>query len=132
MLERINEGSKMNTNKLYLITVNDKKFDEWCKVKRKDLKKTPIALDHFNEGYNGVARGNYLARATFVCYWEIYSSNSLARLAPAITQASLIHMMHRFLELDNSEQEIEVVNQMMINFLRLLQKLDSGNADEEE
>ena len=31
-----------------------------------------------------------------------------------------------------SQQEIEVVNQMMVNFLRLLQKLDAGNTDEEE
>lgn len=129
-MEEINGGSGMN--KLYLTCTNNKKFEEWAKQNRSKLKKTPAALDHFNQGYNQVAVGNYLARASFVCYWEIYSSNSLARLAPAITQASLIHMMHRFLELDNSEQEIEVVNQMMINFLRLLQKLDSGNADEEE
>tara|TARA_R110002020_G_scaffold53057_2_gene148711 strand:- start:9175 stop:9624 length:450 start_codon:yes stop_codon:yes gene_type:complete len=118
----------MNTNKLYLITVNDKKFDEWCKVKRKDLKKTPIALDHFNEGYNGVARGNYLARATFVCYWEIYNSNDIARLAPAITQASLIHMMHRFIEM-GKEEEIIVCQNLASNFLRLLQVLNTNEGE---
>lgn len=119
-------------NKLYLICTNNNKFEEWSKQNRKRLKKTPAAYEHFNEGYNQVANGNYLARASFVCYWEIYNSNSLARLAPAITQASLIHMMHRFLELENSQQEVEIVNQLMVNFLRLLQKLDTGNADEEE
>ena len=122
----------MNLNKLFLITTNDKKFDAWAKETKKRLVKNPLAFEHFNLAYADVARGNYLARASFVCYWEIYNSNSLARLAPAITQASLIHMMHRFLELENSQQEVEIVNQLMVNFLRLLQKLDTGNADEEE
>ena len=118
----------MNTSKLYLITANDKKFDEWCKVMKKDLKKNPLALDHFNQGYNDVARGNYLARATFVCYWEIYGNNDIARLAPAITQASLIHMMHRFIE-QNKQEEIMICQNLASNFLRLLQALSTNEGE---
>lgn len=120
-------------NKIYLITTNDKKFDDWAKQIRKKLNRNPSALDHFNTAYNDIARGNYLARASFVCYWEIFSNGSLARLAPAMTQATLIHMMHRFLEQERFE-EVNVVQQIMNNFLRLLQALDStkGETDEQE
>jgi len=120
-------------NKLYMITVNNKKFDEWCKQTRNKLKrrKNDGALDHFNAGYNDVARGNYLARASFVCYWEIYADNNLAKLAPAVTQASMIHMFHRFLEA-GMEQEAQVVTQLMSNFLRLLQALQGKDSNEEE
>lgn len=41
-----------------------------------------------------------------------------------MTQATLIHMMHRFIEMEKYE-EVNVINQMMINFLRLLGSLDS-------
>jgi hypothetical protein len=115
-------------NKIYLITTNNKKFDSWSKEMKKKLK--GAALDHFNAGYNDVVNGNYLARASFVCYWEIYRNDSLARLAPAITQASMIHMMHRFMEM-KMQEEVEVVQQLMWNFLRLLQSLDGGNNEEE-
>ena len=47
-----------------------------------------------------------------------------------MTQASLIHLLHRFIEM-GAEDEIEVVSMMMQNFLRLLSKLD-GEIDEEE
>jgi hypothetical protein len=121
-------------NKLYLITTNNNKFNEWAKQKKKKLKGG--ALEQFNGGYNEVANGNYLARASFVCYWEIYSQGSLAKLAPAITQATMIHMLHRFIEMDATE-EVEIVSMMMQNFLRLLTKLDknennNGESSEEE
>jgi hypothetical protein len=116
-------------NKLYLITTNNKKFDSWSKQLKKNLK--GLALDHFNSGYNDTVNGNYLARASFVCYWEIYSNDSLARLAPAITQASLIHMLHRFMEMQMHE-EVRVVEQLMMNFLRLLQRLEGEENNEEE
>ena len=55
---------KMN-NKLWLITTNDKrKFDEWAKKQKKALNE--VELEHFNMGYAGIAKGNYLARASFV------------------------------------------------------------------
>lgn len=116
-------------NKLYLITTNNKKFDSWSKEMKKKLK--DAALDHFNSGYNDVVNGNYLARASFVCYWEIYNNDSLARLAPAITQASFIHMMHRFME-KGMQDEVQVVQQLMFNFLRLLQRLEGDETSEEE
>jgi hypothetical protein len=116
------------SNKLYLITVNDKKFDEWAKQNKKRLK--GIALDHFNAGYADMVKGQYLARASFVCYWEIYNNNSLAKIAPAMTQASFIHMLHRFMERGN-EEEIMIVQTMMANFLRLLQKLNEPIGEEE-
>ena len=120
------------SNKLFLITTNNKKFEEWSKQNKKRLK--GMALDHFNAGYNDVVNGNYLARASFVCYWEIYNNNSLARVAPAMTQASLIHMMHRFME-RGQQEEVIVVQQLMSNFLRLLQNLNeppNGEINEEE
>lgn len=116
-------------NKLYLITTNNKKFDSWSKEMKKKLK--DAALDHFNSAYNELVNGNYLARASFVCYWEIYANDSLARLAPAITQASLIHMFHRFMEIGMPE-EARVVEQMMMNFLRLLQRMEGDGKNEEE
>ena len=124
-------------NKLYMVTVNNKKFDEWAKQQKVKLKrrKNESALEHFNQGYNDCVNANYLVRASFVCYWEIYSNNDLARLAPAITQASLIHMLHRFMERGDME-EINVVQQIMSNFVRLLSVLDrppqKGSIDEEE
>ena len=114
-------------NKLYLITTNNKKFDEWAKQNKKRLK--DFALDHFNAGYNDVVKGNYLARASFVCYWEIYNNNSLAKVAPAMTQASMIHMMHRFME-SGQQDEVMVVQQLMSNFLRLLSKLNESEEEE--
>jgi len=121
------------SNKLYLITTNNKKFEEWSKQNKKRLKGS--ALEHFNAGYNDMVNGNYLARASFVCYWEIYNNNSLAKIAPAITQASFIHMMHRFME-RGQQDEVIVTQQLMSNFLRLLQALnqepDKGESNEEE
>ena len=119
-------------NKLYMITVNNKKFDEWAKRQKIKLKrrKNEAALEHFNVGYNDCVNANYLVRASFVCYWEIYSNNDLARLAPAITQASFIHMLHRFIERGDME-EVNVVQQIMANFVRLLSVLDTPNKNKE-
>ncbi len=119
-------------NKIYLITTNNKKFDDWAKKTKKGLKEH--ALEHFNQGYNDTVKGSYYARASFVCYWEIYNNGSLAKLAPAITQASLIHMMHRFME-NGKQDEVIVVQQLMSNFLRLLSYLnepeEASNNEEE-
>ena len=41
-------------NKLWLITTNDKKFDEWAKKQKKALNE--VELEHFNMGYAGIAR----------------------------------------------------------------------------
>ena len=119
-------------NKLYMVTVNNKKFDEWAKQQKVKLKrrKNESALEHFNQGYNDCVNANYLVRASFVCYWEIFSNNDLARLAPAITQASLIHMLHRFMERGDME-EVNVVQQIMANFVRLLSVLDTPNKNKE-
>ena len=117
----------MNFNKLFLICNNNKKFDNWTLQYKKNL--DGLALDHFNQGWVDVKQGNYLARAIFVCYWEIYSNGNLAKVSPAITQASLIHLMHRFLEQERYE-EVEVVQQMISNFLRLLTVVDTKEEEE--
>ena len=114
-------------NKIYLITTNNKKFDDWAKKTKKGLK--DYALEHFNQGYSETVKGSYYARASFVCYWEIYQNGSLAKLAPAITQASLIHMLHRFLESEMND-EVVVVQQLMSNFLRLLSRLNESEEEE--
>ena len=127
---------KRMNNKLYMITVNNKKFEEWVKQFRIKLmrRKNKMALDNFSAGYNAVRLGNYLARASFVCYWEIYSNGNLAKISPAITQATMVHMLHRFIELEKYE-EVEVITGLMTNFLRLLgalEKTKSGDVNEEE
>ena len=119
----------MNTNKLYRICTNNKEFDAWCKEMKKKLSKS-ILIDHFNQGYVEVAKGKYLARASFVCYWEIYSNGNIAKLAPAITQASLIHLLHRFIEKETYEK-VEVITKMLSDFLRLLNKVNEQDGEEE-
>ena len=120
-------------NKLYMITVNLKKFDEWYKQTKIKLKrrKNPMAIEHFDAGYADIRNGNYLARASFVCYWEIYSDNNLARIAPAITQATMIHMLHRLIE-QGKDAEVQAMSQIMTNFLRLLGVIEAGAKNEEE
>jgi len=115
-------------NKLYLICTNDKKFASWVDEQRKRLRRTPILLDHFNSSVGEMRYANHLAKATFVSYWEIQRGGGLLKMSPAITQATLIHLMHRFLE-QEKEQEAHVTNQMISNFLRLLQAVE---PDEEE
>ena len=119
-------------NKLYMITVNNKRYSEWVKQTQIKLKrrKNRMALDHFNAGHADISDGNYLARASFVCYWEIAENNNLARLAPAITQATLVHLFHRFIEA-GMQEEVTVIQQIMSNYLRLLHRLE-GETDEEE
>jgi len=115
-------------NKLYLICTNDKKFASWVDEQRKRLRRTPILLDDFNSSVGEMRYANHLAKATFVSYWEIQRGGGLLKMSPAITQATLIHLMHRFLE-QEKEQEAHVTNQMISNFLRLLQAVE---PDEEE
>ncbi len=121
----------MNTNKIYLVTTNDKKYAEWSKRMGKTLSKSPLMFDHFQSQASEMRYANYLAKASFVCYWEIQTDNSLARLAPALTQATLIQLTHRFVEQEKFE-EVEVTSMMMSNFLRLLGGLDDVSQDEEE
>lgn len=121
----------MNTNKIYLVTTNDKKYAEWSKRMAKILSKNPLMHDHFQSQATGMRYANYLAKASFVCYWEIQTNDSLARLAPAMTQATLIQLTHRFAEQGKSE-EVEVISMMMSNFLRLLGGLENVSQDEEE
>jgi len=117
-------------DKIYLIANNNKKFDAWAKEKKKKLK--GIALDSFNAGYNELmANAPYLVRASFISYWEINANGSLARVAPAITQATLLHLMHNFLNFGKLE-EARIVEMMSLNFLRLMQALDQIREGEEE
>lgn len=113
-------------NNIYLTCTNNKRFNEWAKQNKNKL--TGRVLDHFNAGYAECVNGSYFARATFVCYWEIYSNGSLAKIAPSTTQATLIHMLHRFLE-QGKHEEVEVISLMMSNFLRLLQKIDETEEE---
>ena len=112
--------------KAYLIANNDKRFAKWVNETSNKLKGD--AKNTFVYNANEVRYGNYFARASFVAYWNIHFDNSMARFAPAITQATLIHMMHRFLERGKTE-EVEIINQMTVNYLRLIKELDD---DEEE
>ena len=112
--------------KAYLIANNDKRFIKWVTDSRKKLQGD--VLNQFIFNANEVRYGNYFARAAFVAYWHIHFDNSMARFAPAITQATLIHMLHRFLE-QGKHEEVEILNQMTVNYLRLIKELD---VDEEE
>jgi len=122
----------MNLNKLFLDITNDKRFVEWAKVMKKKIKKNPNALDHFEQNFAVVRNGMFLPRASFVMYWEMYQSDNLARMSPAITQASMIHMLHRLMEQGKNE-EAALIQTMMINFVRLMNSIEQGvNSDEEE
>ena len=118
---------RMSMHKLYLITTNNKEFQQWAKKKKSELKANK--LYSFNEGYNEMHNADYLPKASFICYWEISESSELAKLAPAITQASLIHMLHRFVEQGNA-QEVEVTTMMITNFMRLLGRLGVQDGEE--
>ena len=121
----------MNMNKIYLVTTNDKRYAEWSKKMTKMLKDNPLMLEHFKSQVTEMRYANYLAKASFVCYWEIQTDDRLARLAPAISQATMIQLTHRYLEQERFE-EVEVTSMMMTNFLRLLGGLEDVSQDEEE
>ena len=121
----------MNTNEIYRVTTNDKKYAQWSKKMAKILSKHPLLYDHFQLQVSEMRYANYLAKASFVCYWEIQTDDRLAKLAPAITQATMIQLSHRFLEQEKFE-EVEVTSMMVSNFLRLLGGLEDVSQDEEE
>ena len=116
----------MNMNKMFLDITNDKRFVEWAKAMKKKIKKNPAALAHFEDNYAVVRNGMFLPRASFMMYWEMFHSDNLARLAPAITQASMIHMLH------GKEEESALIQTMMINFVRLMNSIEQGVASDEE
>ncbi len=121
----------MNMNKLFLDITNDKRFVEWAKAMKKKIKKNPAALAHFEDNYAVVRNGMFLPRASFMMYWEMFHSDNLARLAPAITQASMIHMLHRLME-QGKEEESALIQTMMINFVRLMNSIEQGVVSAEE
>jgi len=121
----------MNMNKMFLDITNDKRFVEWAKAMKKKIKKNPAALDHFEDNYAVVRNGMFLPRASFMMYWEMFHSDNLARLAPAITQASMIHMLHRLME-QGKEEESTLIQTMMINFVRLMNSIEQGVVSDEE
>ena len=121
----------MNLNKIFLDITNDKRFVEWAKGMKKKIKKNPNALDHFEQNFAVVRNGMFLPRASFVMYWEMYQSDNLARMAPAITQASMIHMLHRLME-QNKDEEAALIQTMMINFVRLMNSIEQGVVPDEE
>ena len=123
----------MNMNKLYLITTNDKKFDEWSKQMRNALKKeSEVALDHFNHGFVDIQRGNYLVRASFVCFWEMAMNDSLNRMKLPITQATLVHLSHRLLEQGRAEDAQTVVDIISTIHTLLAVADNQGDTSEEE
>lgn len=116
------------TEILYRIASNDERFNSWAKKKKKNLEGR--FLDMFNVGYNESVNAEHYTRATFVCFWEIHTNGSLAKVAPSITQASLMHLVQRLLERDRPK-EAQLAHNMTINFVRLLSVLD-GEKNEEE
>jgi|TARA_R100000482_G_scaffold124669_1_gene78353 hypothetical protein len=121
----------MNLNKIFLDVTNDKRFVEWAKAMKKKIKNNPAALAHFEQNYAVVRNGMFLPRASFVMYWEMFNSDNLARLAPAISQASMIHMLHRLME-QNKNEESAVMQTMMINYVRMMNSIEQGAASDEE
>ena len=121
----------MNLNKIFLDITNDKRFVEWAKGMKKKIKKNQNALDHFEQNFAVVRNGMFLPRASFVMYWEMYQSDNLERMAPAITQASMIHMLHRLME-QSKDEEAALIQTMMINFVRLMNSIEQGVVPDEE
>lgn len=115
-------------NKLFLICTNDKKFASWTNEQRKRLRNEELLLDHFNSSVVEMRYANHLAKATFVSYWEIQRGGGILKMSPAITQATLIHLMHRFME-QGRHEEGQVVANMITNFLRLLQAVEPNEEE---
>ena len=116
------------TEILYRIASNDERFNAWAKKKKKNLEGR--FLDAFNSGYTESVTSSYYTRATFVCFWEIHENESLVKVAPAITQSSLMHLAQRLLERGRNT-EAEIAHNLMINFVRLLSTLDVKKDEEE-
>lgn len=117
--------------KVFLITTDNKKFDEWSKQMRQKLKKeSQHAFDAFNQGFVDIQRGNYLARATFVCYWEMATGGEIGLLGSPITHATMIHMSHRLLSM-GYEEEAGIANMMISNLLRFAALIDGDKSEEE-
>jgi len=102
----------------------DKSMNIWAKKMRKNLKGR--YLDLFNEQHATISKANLYSRATFVIYWEIQTDEKLAKYAIYITQATLLTMTDKFIQI-NKMQEANAVHMMNINFTRLI-----GGLDEEE
>jgi hypothetical protein len=120
------------TEILYRIAANEQRFEAWAKKKKKNLEGR--FLDMFNAGYNETASAPFYTKASFVCFWEIHENNSLAKVAPSITQASMMHLAQRLVERGRM-QEAEIAHNLMINFVRLLSTLEQpqeGEENEEE
>lgn len=102
----------------------DKSMNQWAKNMRKKL--SGRYLDLFNQQHATMSKANLYIKATFVIYWEIQTDDNLSKYAVYITQATLMTMADKFLQI-NKMQEANAVHMMNINFTRLL-----GGLDEEE
>jgi len=102
----------------------DKSMNLWAKKIRKEL--TGKYLDLFGQQFAQMSKSNQYTKATFVMYWEIQTDEELSKVAIYTSQATLMIMADKFLQL-NKMQEANAVHMMLVNFTRLI-----GGLDEEE
>tara|TARA_R110000772_G_scaffold265242_1_gene386521 strand:- start:254 stop:589 length:336 start_codon:yes stop_codon:yes gene_type:complete len=102
----------------------DKSMNMWAKKIRKEL--TGRYLDLFGQQFAQMSKSNHYTKASFVMYWEIQTDEDLSKVAIYMSQATLMIMADKFLQL-NKMQEANAVHMMLVNFTRLI-----GGLDEEE
>ena len=102
----------------------EKSMNKWAKEMRNKLEGR--YLDLFNQQLSTMRKANDYTKATFIMYWAIQTQDPLSEYAVYITQATLMSMTDKYLQL-NKMQEANAIHQMNVNFARLI-----GGLDEEE
>lgn len=119
----------MKLNTIYLVANNDKRFASWLAEKRKVLKGQKLEM--FNLQVSEVRYSTVFVRTTFICYWEIDSNDQMARVAPAVTFATLQHLTHSAVQ-SNDEELVEVMVNLSTNYLRAYHNISVSNGESNE
>lgn len=121
----------MSLVKYIRIAQNDKKMAEWSKVIRSKIENERM-LDIFNKTFAELRTGHEFAKLCFVMYWEIQFDDNLARLSPAIAQATLMTLRDKFIGMgENYFEEANVSNVMVMNLTRLIARTMTENDENE-
>ena len=119
----------MKLNTVYLVANNDKRFASWISEKRKALKGS--LLEMFNLQVPEVRVSNVFIKKTFICYWEIQTNDQMARIAPALTFATLQHLTHNAMASGNEELTQVMIN-LSTNYLRAYHNISTEDEVNEE
>lgn len=122
----------MSFVKYIRISQNDKKMAEWSKMIRSKIKNERV-LDIFGQTFAEIRTGHDYAKLCFVMYWEIQFDDNLAKLAPAISQATLLTLRDKFLGMgEEYNEEVHASNMMAINLTRLMSRTMENDTNEND